>query len=612
MRPYGGVLSFVLCSGYASTPVQGVLIVASPFDFYIEYSKKRKYLIMTFCKCISVAVIIVICSIPSAFCAPEKFTDLNIAIIDFEGVGITATEASVVTDKFRYAILENSTFKIMERALMEEILKEQGFQQTGACNTASCMVETGQLLGVRYLIAGKVSRAGDMYAFAARLIDVKTGEIVLAITNESTNKFPPFISTDIPAYSYSFIQKLKTYFEEAAKTNQTGMLYIETSPLSGEVILDQEPTGKNTPVTFSNLKPGKHSVRVLTNELVGSEEVTIKAGQLSKISMSLLKGKSAFLITTTPVNADVFIDGKFIGKAPISNDSLEAGFHTVSVQLQGYETISQKMAFNVAHRMEKSFALSPLAFLKISGVKIPLSVQIDEKKFEISTDGVFKTAPGMHKILITAKGYNERLCRLAVLHGDTLKLTPDLIPKKAMLRIETQPENATVKIDGKDGFSQSSTTPTGDILLEPGQYFLEYSSRKYEPNYKTITLAPAETLQIRETLYNFTADYIAWKNKKDACKTYNLFLTGLGDVNIKPTFEGCLLLSAGILSDVFIGISVYQFASHYQQAQNATMANQRSYYQSRQTEDQYWLIGSVITSALLRYISYEISNNRLF
>ena len=37
--------------------------------------------------------------------------------------------------------------KVIEREMMEEIIKEQGFQQSG-CSTDECMVEVGKLIGV--------------------------------------------------------------------------------------------------------------------------------------------------------------------------------------------------------------------------------------------------------------------------------------------------------------------------------------------------------------------------------------------------------------------------------------------------------------------------------
>jgi TolB-like protein len=107
----------------------------------------------------------------------------NIAVMDLEGKGITKTEASVLTDKFRSELINTNRFNVVERNRMNEILVEQGFQQTG-CTTQECVVEMGQLIGVERITAGSVGKIGAMYLVSIRLIDVASGEIIKEISEE--------------------------------------------------------------------------------------------------------------------------------------------------------------------------------------------------------------------------------------------------------------------------------------------------------------------------------------------------------------------------------------------------------------------------------------------
>jgi len=59
---------------------------------------------------------------------------------------------------------------------MEEVLKEQGFQQTG-CITDECMVRVGRLIGVQKIIGGSISKVGNIYSVSSRIVNVETGEI---------------------------------------------------------------------------------------------------------------------------------------------------------------------------------------------------------------------------------------------------------------------------------------------------------------------------------------------------------------------------------------------------------------------------------------------------
>ena len=65
----------------------------------------------------------------------------------------------------------------IQKKMMDDILKEQGFQQTG-CATSECAVEVGNMLGVQQMIGGSIGKLGDMYTVSVRIIDVETGTVL--------------------------------------------------------------------------------------------------------------------------------------------------------------------------------------------------------------------------------------------------------------------------------------------------------------------------------------------------------------------------------------------------------------------------------------------------
>ena len=73
------------------------------------------------------------------------------------------------------------SFTVVERAMMEQILKEQGFQQSG-CTTNECIVEVGRLIGVEQIAGGSISKIGSTYSVSARLVSVETGKILKTAT----------------------------------------------------------------------------------------------------------------------------------------------------------------------------------------------------------------------------------------------------------------------------------------------------------------------------------------------------------------------------------------------------------------------------------------------
>lgn len=53
-----------------------------------------------------------------------------------------------------------------------------------------------------------------------------------------------------------------------------------------------------------------------------------------------ISGKGVVILTANPANADVNVDGSFVGNAPV-NLKLAPGKHTISVSAQGYQTFSR-------------------------------------------------------------------------------------------------------------------------------------------------------------------------------------------------------------------------------------------------------------------------------
>ena len=101
----------------------------------------------------------------------------TIALLEFEGKGVSQSETSTLTDRLRDEILKKGVYNVLERGLMDDVLKEQGFQQSG-CVTSECAVEVGNMLGVQQMIGGSIGKVGNMYTVSARIIDVGTGEVL--------------------------------------------------------------------------------------------------------------------------------------------------------------------------------------------------------------------------------------------------------------------------------------------------------------------------------------------------------------------------------------------------------------------------------------------------
>ena len=80
---------------------------------------------------------------------------------------------------------------------MDAILQEQGFQQTGACSDASCIVEVGQLLAVHKMLGGSIGLVGRAYSINLRIIDVQSGKIERQVSHDIRSSKEDLVSVHI-------------------------------------------------------------------------------------------------------------------------------------------------------------------------------------------------------------------------------------------------------------------------------------------------------------------------------------------------------------------------------------------------------------------------------
>ena len=108
--------------------------------------------------------------------AQEQKT-LRVAILDFTNTGgLTQQETITLGNRLRTMLVKTNAFVVLERGQMDDILDEQGFQQTG-CTTTECAVEMGRMLNVQKMISGTIGKLGSTYTIDLSLIDVETAQI---------------------------------------------------------------------------------------------------------------------------------------------------------------------------------------------------------------------------------------------------------------------------------------------------------------------------------------------------------------------------------------------------------------------------------------------------
>ncbi len=122
----------------------------------------------------------------------------TIAVLDFQGRGISQTEVAALTDRLRNELFRLEVFQVVERGMMETILTEQDFQLTG-CTSDECLVEVGQLLGAQMMVGGSISKVGDMYTASARIVNVETSQVIMVADYDLEGKINDMLTIGMRA-----------------------------------------------------------------------------------------------------------------------------------------------------------------------------------------------------------------------------------------------------------------------------------------------------------------------------------------------------------------------------------------------------------------------------
>jgi hypothetical protein len=119
----------------------------------------------------------------------------------------------------------------------------------------------------------------------------------------------------------------------SATANKTGALTVGTDPTGISVLVDGTHRGV-TPLTV-NLPPGGHSVELVTGSEHRRIPVTITAGgqvsQFFELS-SVARQLGELQVRTDPPGVSVTVDGRLLGRSPLTVPDLTPGTHTLVLQ----------------------------------------------------------------------------------------------------------------------------------------------------------------------------------------------------------------------------------------------------------------------------------------
>ncbi|MBN2010234.1 PEGA domain-containing protein [candidate division KSB1 bacterium] len=404
---------------------------------------------------------------------------IPIAILQLNAIGIDSTLAISLSDRLRSELLQTDAFDVMERERMEEILVEQGFQQTGACNNDECIVEAGRLLGISHMVTGSVGKVGSIFTITIRLIDVETGRILLTA------------SEDIPAPIENVLSGIKTVAENLASRTASidnaimgyGSLRLESNPGAALIIIDDRALTATTPTIVDSVRAGVHVIRFQKGLLAASQAVFVAPNKETTVSLPLTMAKGSAKIVTNPAGATIFLDQAPIGKTPFELSQTAVGAYSLTIKLPGYVDYQKILTIQENETAVVSVQMTPQAYITIHSEPTGCEILLDDVQLGQSPIDSMGIAPGYHVLKISKPGFVPFETTRSFQTGKTTALQLALEPD-ARLVVQSTPSGATVFLNGE----QKGTTPIELTGLREGPLNLRLQADSYQSHDEQVTL----------------------------------------------------------------------------------------------------------------------------
>ncbi len=240
---------------------------------------------------------------------------------------------------------------------------------------------------------------------------------------------------------------------------KTGTLLVSSTTPGAEIFVDGKTVGKS-PALVQNLTVGIHSVEVrAAGHASASKTVTVEADKTVRLAVNLKATKKKPVggtvhVLADPAGADVVVDGKPSGKAPVKVSELAEGTHYVEGKLAGYVTAGQqvkvtagqvttiKLTLKKEEKKPEPVKKAVAGTVVIAGAPTGALASLDGKPAAPLMATGYELKPGSHTVTITAAGHDPLTRTFTVEAGTKLRLEVKMV--------------ATAKAPGKDGTPASS------------------------------------------------------------------------------------------------------------------------------------------------------------
>jgi TolB-like protein len=397
--------------------------------------------------------------------AHTLFAQEYVAVLAFDGSGMSKIEAKNITERFSYELSQTHKFNIIERQQLDLILGEQKTQLSG-CVADECAVQIGELAGARFVIAGSVTKTFGLYGIAVRLIDVESGEIITHVLESDEADVQKFVSQRVRNAALRMAAEGGTGGQSGntvvtVSSGEKGTVVFTLNKSGASVFVDDAYTTQAGSQTVSlNLTAGVHEIKfTLAGQQDWIKQLSVLAGETLNYEVVFESGSGSggveldygiVVVRSEPTGAIVYLDGVELGPTPAQNAKVGVGKHRVRVEKSLYHPYVEEIAITSDGIEQVQANLKPrFGRLFIKSEPSGAVVQLNGQQKGRTPIDLPELASGDYTITVSKNLYYDSEEKYTVTDGSDNERTIQLHPAFGQLSVEVTPKGADVFLDGQ-------------------------------------------------------------------------------------------------------------------------------------------------------------------
>ncbi len=233
------------------------------------------------------------------------------------------------------------------------------------------------------------------------------------------------------------------------------LVSIMTEPDNATIVVNDSTVGQS-PINQFKINAGSIALQLMKDGFQSIDTVlTVKAGQNVSYSFTLKQKSETVLvknlgivqIQSTPNEAGVWINNRFIGTTPREKEELRPGRYNLVVRKRGYAEYRDAFVVRTDQTTEINIKLEMLGKLNIYSQPAGADVLLDGNSIGSTPISEKELKQGSYRISIRKEGYEEYSTSVSVTGSSVNNVSKTLTPLTGSLKILIRPWGS-VYVDG--------------------------------------------------------------------------------------------------------------------------------------------------------------------